>query len=267
MSWVTDALKSSVGKKCVMGLTGLFLCFFLVVHLAGNLLLYAGAEKYDAYAHALHNNPALLIVAEVFLYAAFITHIYLAFVTNRENHEARGNPYAMKQSKRADRVVNIFGWAPDTTMFVTGAVILGFLIIHLNDFSWTLFGGEALIGKEPFEKAVYLMRDPVRAAIYLVGSLFLGVHVAHGLQSAFQSLGVNHPRFRVPLRRTSIVFGFIIAIGFASFSAWGLSNPAPGPVEPMDPAGNIRDPADDAAAEREANPDTAPEEPPRLEQR
>ena len=266
MSWVTDALKSSVGKKCVMGLTGLFLCFFLVVHLAGNLLLYAGAEKYDAYAHALHNNPALLIVAEVFLYAAFITHIYLAFVTNRENHEARGNPYAMKQSKRADRVVNLFGWAPDTTMFVTGAVILGFLIIHLNDFSWTLFGGEALIGKEPFEKALYLMRDP-SARRFTWSARCSSACTSHGLQSAFQSLGVNHPRFRTPLRRTSIVFGFIIAIGFASFSAWGLSNPAPEPVPPMDPAGNIRDPEADAAAERESNTDTAPDEPPRLEQR
>jgi succinate dehydrogenase / fumarate reductase, cytochrome b subunit len=177
LSWVTDALKSSVGKKCVMALTGLFLCVFLVIHLAGNFLLFAGAEKYDAYAHTLHDNPALLVVAEVFLYGAFLVHIYLAFVTSRENREARGNPYAMKQSKRADRVLNIGGFTPDTTMFVTGAVILGFLIIHLNDFSWTLFGGEAVQGKEPYDKALYLMRDPLRAVIYAVGALFLGVHV------------------------------------------------------------------------------------------
>jgi succinate dehydrogenase / fumarate reductase cytochrome b subunit len=268
MSWVTDALKSSVGKKCVMGLTGLFLCFFLVVHLAGNLLLYAGAEKYDKYAHTLHNNPTLLLVAEVFLYGAFIVHIYLAIATNRENQEARGNPYAVKQSKRDDRIVNIFGWSPDTTMFVTGAVIFGFLLIHLNDFSWTLLGGEALLGKEPYEKALYLMRDPLRAAIYLVGSLFLGVHVAHGLQSAFQSLGLNHPRCRVLLRRVSIIFAFIVTIGFASFSLWGLSHPDPKSVEPMNEQGEISDPEEDAEAERELNiNDTAPDEPPRIEQR
>lgn len=223
MSWLTAALRSSVGKKCVMGVTGLFLCGFLVIHLAGNLLLYRGAELYDDYAHALHANPALLAVAEVFLYAAFLVHIYLAITTNRENRAARGNPYALKQTKRSDRAVNVLGWTPDTTMFVTGAVVLGFLLIHLNDFSWTLFGGEAIAGKAPFEKAAYLMRHPVRAAIYAVGSLVLGVHVAHGLQSAFQSLGMNHPRYTLLLRRTSIVFAFIVALGFGSFSLWGLS--------------------------------------------
>ncbi|MBL8850255.1 MAG: succinate dehydrogenase, partial [Planctomycetaceae bacterium] len=83
MSWLTAALKSSVGKKCIMGGTGLFLCFFLVIHLAGNLLLYVGAESYNAYAHSLHANPALIIVAEVILYGMFAAHIYLAITTNR----------------------------------------------------------------------------------------------------------------------------------------------------------------------------------------
>jgi hypothetical protein len=71
----------------------------------------------------------------------------------------------------------------------------------------------------------------------------------------------------VGLRRASIIYAFVITIGFASFSAWGLSNPAPGPVEPMDTEGNIRDASDDAAAERDASAETAPGEPPRIEQR
>ena len=242
MSWLTAALKSSVGKKCVMGATGLFLCFFLVVHLAGNLLLYVGAESYNRYAHALHANPTLIAVAEIFLYAAFIVHIYLAIVTNKENHDARGQGYELKQTKRTDRQVNVFGWTPDTTMFVTGAVVLAFLLVHLNDFSWNLIGASE--EGEPYDKAARLMGSMLRGVVYLVGCLFLGVHVAHGLQSAFQSLGVNHPQFIRLIRRTSIVFGFIVTVGFGSFVLWGWAHqgqPAStdSEVAPAAPAGEL----------------------------
>lgn len=223
MSWLTAALKSSVGKKCVMGGTGLFLCFFLVIHLAGNLLLYVGAESYNHYAHSLHANPALILVAEVILYGMFAAHIYLAIVTNKENHDARGQNYAVKQTKRTGRVVNIFGWSPDTTMFVTGAVVLGFILVHLNDFSWELIGSDT-VEREPYDKAVFLMGNMVRGVVYLIGCLFLGVHVAHGLQSAFQSLGLNHPQFTPLLRKTSIAFAFLVTVGFGSFVLWGWSH-------------------------------------------
>jgi succinate dehydrogenase / fumarate reductase cytochrome b subunit len=251
LSWLTAALNSSVGKKCVMGGTGLFLCVFLVIHLAGNLLLYVGEESYNDYADALHANPALIFAAEIILYAAFIAHIYLAISTNRANHAARGHEYAVKQTKRGDRTVNIFGWTPDTTMFVTGAVVLAFLLIHLNDFSWTLFGGELTEGKRAYDKAVFLMGDMVRGVVYLIGCLFLGVHVAHGLQSAFQSLGLNHPQYTPLLKKASIAFAFIVAIGFSSFVLWGWAqkgaSPASAETAPAAPEA--------AAAHRHSDPD------------
>jgi len=219
LSWLTAALKSSVGKKCVMGVTGLFLCLFLVIHLAGNLLLYVGAESYNRYAHTLHANPALIVFAEIVLYLAFLVHIYLAITTNRENNEARGQGYALKQTKRTDRILNVFGWTPDTTMFVTGAIVLAFLLVHLNDFSWNLIGPSE--DAQPYDKAVRLLGGLWRGVVYLVGCLFLGVHVAQGLQSAFQSLGINHPQFTRLLKRTSIAFAFIVTIGFGSFVIWG----------------------------------------------
>ena len=223
LSWLTAALRSSVGKKFVMGITGLFLCFFLVIHLAGNLLLYVGdGQVYNDYAHKLHANEAFLVVAEVFLFAAFIAHVYLAFATNRENAGARGVAYEVQQSKRDDRTVNIFGWTPDTTMFVTGAVVLVFLIVHLTDFKFgDIVHGDALAGLEPYEKARLLMGDLLREAIYLVGSLFLGVHVAHGFASAFQSLGLNHPKYNGCIRKSAVGFAILVAVGFGSFSFWG----------------------------------------------
>lgn len=224
MSWLTAALRSSVGKKFVMGITGLFLCLFLLIHLAGNMLLYAGAEKYNEYAHALHSNQAFLLTAEVFLYAAFIAHIYLAFATNAENQAARGNPYAVHQSKRQDRTVNLLGWSPDTTMFVTGAIVLAFTIGHIIDFKfhYDWLNARQVASTEPFDKALELMADPLRAVIYGVCCLFLGVHVAHGFASAFQSLGVNHPRYNGCIKLAALVFSVLVFVGFASFSAWGV---------------------------------------------
>jgi len=222
LSWLTAALKSSVGKKCVMGATGLFLCFFLVVHLAGNLLLYVGAESYNHYAHSLHANPVFIVMAEVVLYAMLLLHLYLAFSSTKENNEARGQDYAVKRTKRTNRVFNVFGATPDTTMFLTGVVVFLFLIIHLNDFKFEIFGTHDPEW-EPFEKAAYLMSDAVRGIVYFVAALFLGVHVAHGFQSAFQSLGLNHPIFRPLLRYASIIFAFVVTIGFGSFSLWGWS--------------------------------------------
>ena len=150
---------------------------------------------------------ALILVAEVILYAAFILHIVLALSSHYSNREARGRTYAMKQTKRGDRTVNLFGWTPDTTMFVTGAIVLAFLIVHLNDFSWELIG-ESSGEREPYEKAVHLMGNSLRGVIYLVGCLVLGVHVAHGFQSAFQSLGLNHPQYTPLIKKASIAFAF-----------------------------------------------------------
>lgn len=217
LNWLTAALRSSVGKKFVMGITGLFLCLFLVVHLGGNLLLYVGPDAYNRYAHALHGNPLFLVAAQVLLYGAFMAHIYLAFVTSKENQDARGTSYAVNQTKRRDRTLYVFGWSPDTTMFVTGAVVLGFLIVHLCDFKFEWFWGDQLEGQEPFDKAGIILADSARILVYVIGSLFLGVHVAHGFASAFQSLGINHPKYNRCIQAAGFAFAVIVVIGFASF--------------------------------------------------
>ncbi|MBL8850135.1 MAG: succinate dehydrogenase cytochrome b subunit, partial [Planctomycetaceae bacterium] len=183
------------------------------------------AESYNHYAHSLHANPALIAIAEIVLYSAFLAHIYLAIVTNKENHDARGQDYAVKQTKRTNRNVNIFGWTPDTTMFVTGAVVLAFILVHMNDFSWGLVGADD-VEREPYDKAVFLMGNMVRGVVYLIGCLFLGIHVAHGMQSAFQSLGLNHPQFTPLVRKASIAFAFVVTVGFGSFVLWGWSQAA-----------------------------------------
>jgi succinate dehydrogenase / fumarate reductase cytochrome b subunit len=218
LSWLTAALRSSVGQKFVMGLTGLFLCSFLLIHLAGNLLMWAGADAYNHYAHTLHANPVLLIGAELFLYAAFAAHIYLAFVTTRENWAARNGRYAMKQSK-IEHTVNPGGCNPSNTMFVTGTLILGFLILHLMDFKFEI-GWQSIEDAEPFDKAVAILSDGFRFFCYSAGTVAVGIHVYHGFGSAFQSLGLRHPKYTPCIEWFGRAFAVFIAVGFFAIGLW-----------------------------------------------
>ncbi|MCA9079988.1 MAG: succinate dehydrogenase cytochrome b subunit [Planctomycetaceae bacterium] len=214
MNWLSAVLKSSVGRKFLMGITGLFLCFFLVVHLAGNLLLFAGQEIYDEYAHKLHSNGELLIVAEILLFSAFAVHILYAISLTLTNKEAREQGYAVQRSKVPGRAFNILGLTPDNTMVITGLVVFLFLTVHLSDFKFEWAWGDQLEGIEPYAKAQLILADAGRVVIYVVGALFLGIHVAHGFASAFQSLGLNHPKYTPTIKSLSRVFGFVVAIGF-----------------------------------------------------
>ena len=194
-----------------MGLTGLFLCLFLAIHLAGNFLLYVGdGRAYNEYAHKLHANPNLLLMAEIPLYLAIVIHLYLAFTTSRDNVNARG-PVGYKE-KRTKIYNRILGIQPESMMFFTGAVVLIFMAIHIYDFKSR---DEDVY--EPYQWAVLILSSMTTKIVYVVGCLFLGVHVSHGFRSAFQSLGLNHPKYNKLIDRASIAFALIVAIGFASF--------------------------------------------------
>ncbi len=217
LNWLARALSSSVGKKYVMGLTGLFLCFFLVVHLAGNLLIYVSQEAYDHYAHTLHSNPEFLIIAEVLLYAAFLAHLIIAITLTKQNAAARKQQYAMKQTKIEGRQLYQFGLSPDSTMFATGVVVLAFIIYHVSEIKFAMLYGDSFEGLEPYEQAMYALDQTLTQIIYTIGSIFVGIHVSHGLASACQSIGFNHPKYTPCIQWFSKVFGFVVALGFASF--------------------------------------------------
>ena len=221
MNWLKAFVTSSVGRKYLMAATGLFLCLFLVIHLAGNMLLYVGDEAYNDYAHKLHDNPEFLILAEVLLYAAFIVHIVVAIGLQVWNRSGRDRRYAYVQSKREDRVLQGSLPTPDRTMFLTGFIGLMFIIVHVSDFKFE-FRWETIAELDPYEKARLIVADFGRGLIYLVGSLVLAIHVTHGLQSSLQSLGWNHPKYMPTIRKISWIFGLVVAVGFGSFPvmAW-----------------------------------------------
>jgi succinate dehydrogenase / fumarate reductase, cytochrome b subunit len=210
-------LSSSVGKKFVMGVTGLLLCLFLVVHLAGNLLMYAGPEVYNRYAHTLHSQGALLKIVEVILYILFLAHILLAFYTTQQNRDARGQQYLIKRSK-LDVAPHTTSWPmhPEAWMFTSGAIVLLFLIVHLSDFAWEIrLTGPP--GEEPFHKAIRILQNNVTGVIYLVGVVILAIHLWHGFASAFQSLGITHPRYAAIIKWCGVLFAVVMGLGFVSF--------------------------------------------------
>lgn len=218
MNWLIRALSSSIGKKFILGITGLLLCGFLVVHLAGNVLLFVGAEEYNHYAHALHEQGALLVVAEIGLLLLFLAHMALAVITTRENQAARSREYVRKETKQGKELL---AFTPHNWMFVTGAIVLAFVLLHLADFRFEA-RNHGPPDEEPFDKAVRLLKDPITFGGYIAGVLVLGLHLSHGFSSAFQSLGLSHPKYNKCIKILGRVFAVTIAVGFASFPLWAV---------------------------------------------
>lgn len=216
MGWLLRAMDSSVGRKLVMGATGLFLCFFITVHLAGNFLLFVGAASYDHYAHTLHSQPELLLLAELGLYSALAAHIYLAIRLTQDNRAARKRNYRVASEHRDDRVVA--PWlAPEKWMLISGLVVLIFSVVHVADFKFGIGWGSEFDTLTPYEQAELILSNWLRRGLYLAGCIILGFHAAHGFQSAWQSLGVNHPKINGFLKGASVAFGIAVAVGFSSF--------------------------------------------------
>lgn len=221
LRWLLRAISSSIGQKLVMAVTGLLLCGFLVAHLAGNLLLFVGAEKYNNYAHTLHSNEALLLVAEIGLIVLFFTHIGLAISTAKMNKQARKTDYDGKETKQSGFILP--GGGASSYMFATGAVVLGFALLHLADFTFKISHGAEFYEKyegNEFEKAKALLATPLTTLVYCVGCIALGVHLVHGFGSALTTLGFGHPKYKFFVRWASIAFGWTIALGFISFVFW-----------------------------------------------
>jgi succinate dehydrogenase / fumarate reductase, cytochrome b subunit len=211
MSSFAKPFSLSTGRRFVMALTGLFLCAFLVEHLYGNLLLFKndqGAAFVD-YSHSM-THSILIRIVEVVLFAAIIIHIVQAINLTVRNNKARPVKYAVSKASENS------SWF-SRNMGLTGSLIFFFLVVHLNTFfvSYRITGlaeGEniALKVKEAFSSGWY-------SALYVIAVVFLGFHLNHGFQSAFQSLGLNDKKYAPVLKAIGTGFAALITIGFAAF--------------------------------------------------
>lgn len=204
---------TSIGKKQIMGVTGLLLCGFLVSHLIGNLTMLVSADAFNKYSHTLISNP-LIFPAEIILTLIFLSHIVMGFKVTIENKIARPIGYHMyKKSGRG-------GTFASTSMPVTGVIALVFLVSHILGLKYgtqytTVVGGVEM--RDLYRTTVEYFQDMTHVIAYIISVVALGIHVSHGFWSAFQSLGLNHPKYMPKIQCASKLFGLVVAIGFSIF--------------------------------------------------
>ena len=218
MSTRLKFLTSTVGTKILIAVTGLSLFLFLVAHLAGNLLLFAGPEKFNAYSHALISNP-LIYVVEAGLVAIFLLHVFNAVTNWWSNRGARPEAYEVKKWAGHTSRKGV----ASTTMIVTGTVTLAFVVLHLITFKYGPGEAEGYVFRTAMGPEIRdlkrltleVFQNPVYVAGYVVCMALLFLHLRHGLSSALQTLGVNHPRHNRYILAAGTVLAVILGFGFA----------------------------------------------------
>ena len=219
MSWITKALTSSLGRKLVMGLSGLFLVSFLFVHLYGNLLLFVpdGGVSFNTFAHFMGHNP-IIRVLEIGLFLGFAIHIYTAAVLTKKNADARPNKYAYQQQ------------APKVTWFsrymgTSGTIVLIFLFLHLQNFYFRFKFGANLplvdLDGETITNYYELVTNFFKeewyfSLFYIPCMLLLSFHLSHGFQSAFRTLGVSHKKYTPVIEFVGSAISILVPLGFAA---------------------------------------------------
>lgn len=207
---------SSIGLKQLVGATGLALCGFLVTHMAGNFLILVSKDAFNTYAYKLTSNP-LIYVAEAILAGLFLMHLGLAMRLALQNKQARPEGYAIK---RATGRGTTFA---SRTMPITGVIILAFLIFHLLNMKFGTYYETTLDGvviRDLYRTVMESFADPLNLAVYVVAMISVGIHTSHGFGSAFQSLGINHPKYNSIIKISTKLYGAVIAVGFSGVAIW-----------------------------------------------
>lgn len=204
LSWLRSFLTSSVGKKVVMATTGLFLISFLVVHATVNALIFYndGGRTFTIGAHFMATNPVIRTI-EVVLVVGFIVHIIQGLVVWKQNRDARPIRYAVKR--------NTSPWY-SRSMALLGTLLLLFLVVHTRNFWIPNRIHQFVHGEELplYERMLEKFSQPWELAVYVVGCCLLFWHLLHGFSSAFQSLGLNHPKYNGLIAFSGRAFSVVV---------------------------------------------------------
>lgn len=215
MNWFSTFLTSSIGRKLLMSLTGLFLITFLPVHLIGNLqLMYAdGGEAFNVYAEFMTGNPLVKFISYG-LYFFILLHAVQGIMMWRKNAGARTSRYAVKNNSTTTFSSRNMGWL--------GVIVLVFILIHMYQF-WlqmkldvvpmTTVGGAEVkdlygIVSQTYENLGFVI-------FYVISMVVIALHLWHGFQSAFQTLGLNHKKYTPAIRVLGMIYSVLIPLGFA----------------------------------------------------
>jgi succinate dehydrogenase / fumarate reductase cytochrome b subunit len=217
----TGVFSSSVGTKIAIGLTGVLLFLYLLIHIGGNLIVFFGPAAFNTYAFTLESNPLLPLI-ELVLLSWFVIHIYKTVRMFLGNQNTRPVAYARKKSA-GHTTRKTFA---SSTMIVSGLWLLAFLVIHVKAFhdGWGREYAWPAGGRDLYRQEMETFQNPLMVGFYVISMIVVGSHLWHGISSAFQSLGVDKPawtRFILPAGKTIAVLiagGFIVIALWAHFS-------------------------------------------------
>ena len=202
--------KSSIGRKLIVALTGLALVLFLAGHLSGNLLIFAGRDAFNEYAHFLHTflHGMGVWIARIGLLACFALHLVFTVLLTKENKAAR-TAYAREATVQAPKSSLIMIWS--------GLTILAFVVYHILHFTVRIDSELAELGKnDPWEMVIHGFRDPIVVLFYIIAMTLLCSHLSHGVASIFQTLGLRTKKTASAIKFVSQAYAIIIYVGFLS---------------------------------------------------
>lgn len=203
---------SSIGRKYAMALSAFFLLSFLVLHLIVNLLSLFGPSVYNNASNFMGYNPLVQFIMQPILVAGVIFHFVMGFVLEIRNRNARPVKYEMNNGSANSTWMS-------RNMIISGLVILAFLGLHMYDFWYHEMNYKYIEGLPVEENRFYTdlhnkFANPIRVGIYIISFVLLGLHLAHGFQSSFQSIGARHPKYTPVIKAFGTWFSILIPAGF-----------------------------------------------------
>ncbi|MCF8464557.1 MAG: succinate dehydrogenase cytochrome b subunit, partial [Flavobacteriales bacterium] len=210
-------MSSSIAKKIAMALSGFFLLFFLLQHLTINFISVISVDAFNAASHFMGTNPIVQIALQPVLAFGVIFHLMMGMRLELQNRASRPIKYAMNKPGENSTWMS-------RNMIITGIMIFLFLGMHFYDFwipelnvkyvqgdmSGLLPNGEFRYWEELHHK----FHDPIRTGIYVLSFVFLALHLMHGFQSAFQSVGFNHKKYTPVIKKLSTIYAIVVPLGF-----------------------------------------------------
>jgi succinate dehydrogenase / fumarate reductase, cytochrome b subunit len=211
MKWFTQLITSSIGKKLIMALTGLFLISFLVIHCTINAMIFFndGGETFSYWGHFMGTNP-IIRTLEIGLVVGFLLHIFQGFRLVRENYVARPVKYRSVSPPSNSK------WY-SRSMGLLGTLLLLFLIMHTSHFWIPNRTNQFVEGEELplYQMMLEIFSSPLIVILYIIGCISLLWHLLHGFASAFQSLGLNHLKYNSVISFIGAAFSIIVPLIFA----------------------------------------------------
>jgi len=219
MSQRTRLFSSSVGTKIIIGLSGLFLVLYLLIHVGGNLLIFFGPQVFNKYAYNMEVRNPTLPILEIVILVGFLLHIYKTVTMYLANRAARPVGYAKKERAGYTSRKSL----ASSTMIFGGLWLIVFLVIHVKAFRFSPEIEWPEGGRDLYKQEMAVFTNPLMTAFYVVSMLVVGSHLWHGASSAIQSLGLTHPRWTPRVLVAGKILAVLIAGAFIVIAVWAYT--------------------------------------------